>query len=153
MGSPPLAVGSPPALNLLSSGSPPVPTPSSQHLAQNGTGLPKAPPTVSAVGLPRCQVRGALVHLWCQLQPCNFQHQMGLVCPRHHPPSMRWVCLRRPVRGSSGSPTVPSPPPPPPWSVHLPSHPRMIICGKCLAGCHSLQFKMCYACYAERGSP
>ena len=49
--------------------------------------------------------------------------------------------------------TEPSPPPPPPWSVHLPSHPRTVICWKCLAGCHGLQFKMCYACYAERGNP
>ena len=52
MGSPPSAVGLPPAPNLLSSGSPLVPTPSSQHLAQSGAGLHTPPPAVIAVGLP-----------------------------------------------------------------------------------------------------
>ena len=51
-----------------------------------------------------------------------------------------------PSTRSSGSPSVPTPTPPPPWSEFLPAHPRTVICGQCLAGCHGLGFKRCYVC-------
>ena len=34
----------------------------------------------------------------------------------------------------------------------IPSHPRTVICGMCLAGCHGLQFNMCHSCYSDRNS-
>ena len=40
-----------------------------------------------------------------------------------------------------------APPPAPLWSKFLLSHARMVICGKCLAGCHGLCFQMCHACF------
>ena len=109
------AVGSPTVPIKQSSGSPSLPTPSSQPVEQNVAGLPTAPLTVHTVGSPT-------------------------------------VSSTR----SSGSPSVPSLPPPPPWSVHLPkcpATPGTVICGKCLGGCHGLQFQMCYACYGEKGNP
>ena len=37
---------------------------------------------------------GALVHHRCQLHPFHLQHPTWLVCLRHHPQLMLWVCLR-----------------------------------------------------------
>ena len=50
------------------------------------------------------------------------------------------LCMR-PARGAL--PNQSSHAPPPPWSKFLPSHPRTVICGVCLAGYHGLRTTEC----------
>ena len=148
-----MAVGSPTAPILRSSGSPSVPTPSLIPLAPNGAGLPMAPPTVDAVGSPTAP---SLQSSGSPMVPSPILHvlaPLGAGLPTAPPTVHAEGSPTAPSLRSSGSPMVPSPPPPPPWSVHLPSHTRTVICGMCLAGCHGLQFRMCYACCTARGNP
>ena len=67
-------------------------------------------------------------------------------------PTAPLVLCARANSSPVGPPTAQSPPEPPPWSRYLPSHPRTVICGMCLAGCHGLQFNMCHSCYSDRNS-
>ena len=91
-----------------------------------------APPTVDAVGLPTVpSLRSSgSPRVPTPILQVSAPIEAGLPTPPnvHAEGSPTVPSLR-----SSRSPTVPSPTPPPPWSVHLPSHTRTVICGKCLA--------------------
>ena len=130
-------------------GSPMVPTPPPPPPPPNLDGLPKAPPTVHAVGSTKVSsIRSSGSPTMPTPLPLSQTPNLGglpMASPTVHTvgsplaPSMQTSC----------SPIVPTPPPPPPWSKYLPRHPCTVICGLRLTGCHGLGYRMCHACHVK----